>query len=100
MPLVVVGNYLAQASESQIQAQQCCCTDEGEEISIVASAHTVVQPDTVVIKSLHTVIAHSTIIASRRPPNVARLAVFHRHVHGCCLRSSQPYHDPVISWGS
>ena len=97
---MMVGNHMAQTGESQVKTQEGCRTNEGEEITIVASADAVVQPHTMVIQSFDTIVAHSTMIASRWSPDIAALAVFHRYIHGGCLRSSQAYHDPIISWGS
>lgn len=98
MLLVGVSQKLPEAAKGKEKSQERSGANKGEEVAVVSAAHTIVQPDTMVIKCLNAVVAHPAVIASRWSPNVACLTVFDRDVHSGGLRSSQSNHHPIISW--
>lgn len=71
-------------------------TDKGKKVPVVAAADTVVKPDTMVVQGLDAIIANTTVIAARRSPDVACLAVLHRHIHCSHFGGCQLDHDPII----
>lgn len=88
---------MRQTRANQKQGQESGRAHKSEEVAIVAPAHTVVQPDTVMVESFHAIIAHSAVVAARRPPDVASFAVFDRDIHRSHVGRSQLDHDPVGS---
>lgn len=87
---------MSQAGEGQQKPEHSTSSDKTKEISVVASAHAVVEPDTVMIQRLNTVVANSAVVTSRGSPDVTRFAVLDRYVHGGSLRSRKSNHDPII----
>jgi hypothetical protein len=83
MPPVVVIYNLAQGCKSQEESQNSRGTDEREEVAVVASSHAVVQPHAVVVERFHTIVANSAMVAPRRSPYIASLAILDRDIHGC-----------------
>lgn len=88
---------MAERTECEKQTKKRGCTDEGEKVAVIPSAHTVVDPYTVMVQSLDAVIADPAMIAPSRTPDIAGLAILDWHVHGCCRGGGQFDHDPVIS---
>jgi hypothetical protein len=94
--LRLVRNAVSKTCKGEINTKNRAGGDECEEVSIIAAAHAVVEPDTVMIQGLDTVIAYSTVIAPWWPPNVAGLAVLDWNIHGGSLRVRQSDHHPVV----
>ena len=88
---------MANAGERKKEAEYGASADKAKEVPVIPTADTVVQPNTVMVQSLDAVVAYSAVIASWWPPDIATFAVLDRNIHGCCLRSCQSDHDPVVS---
>ena len=94
--LISIRDNVAQTRKRKEKSQKCASTDKAEEESVVAPPYTIVDPDTVMIQRLYTVVADSAVVTAWRPPDVARLAVFDRYIHGSGLRRGQSDHHPII----
>ena len=77
-----ISEAMAETGEGQEEAKECCGADESDEISVVAPANTIVDPNAMVVLGFYTIIANSAMVTPGRSPDVAGLAVFCRHVHG------------------
>lgn len=82
MLLLCVEHDVSQAGTNQIKTDQCTPANKSEEITVVAAANTIVEPNTVMIKSLDTVVTDSAVVAARWSPNITGLAILDRHIHG------------------
>ena len=83
-----VSQTVAKATKGQECTQEGTPADKSEEEAIIASPYAIINPDTVMVYSLNAIIAHPTMVAPWRPPNVAGFTVLGRHVHSrICLAS-------------
>ena len=87
---VVIGGIfqaVTEATEYKVKPQQRACAYKAEEIAIVSSPDTIIDPHTVMIQALNAIVADPAMMASWRPPNVAGLTIFSRHVHSGVRRA-------------
>lgn len=87
---------MCETGSDQKQGENGTRAHKGKEVAIVAPAYAVVQPNTVVIKCFNTIVTDTTVIAARRPPDSAGLAVLDRYIHGSNIGRGQFDHDPVV----
>lgn len=68
--------------KAEVDTEDGTKADEGEEVSIVATTHAIIEPHAVMILCIHTAIADTAMVGSRWTPNVADGTVFDRNIHG------------------
>ena len=68
---------------------------KAEKIAIVPSPNAIVDPNAVMVLVLNAIIADSTVMAARRPPYVASLAVLGGYIHCSILSASGFDHGPL-----
>ena len=78
----LIPKAMPEAGESKEHPKEGAKTDKGKEIPVVAPPDAIIQPDTMMILSFDTIVANSAMMATRRPPYIAGLAVLGRDVHG------------------
>ena len=93
-----VSQAMSEAPEHEEEAKECACANKTEEIAVVATADTIVDPNAVMILSLDTVVADSAVMATGWPPYVARFAVFGWYVHSSIGGASRLDHGPLCQW--
>jgi len=96
---VHVDQNLSEACAEKIESDKRTRRDEGEEVTVVSSSYTVIDPDTVMILSLNAVVTYPAMVTTCRSPDIAGFAVLGWHFHCCCSRLSGFNHGPVICWG-
>lgn len=79
---------MAQAPKYKVQPQKSPGADEGEKVPVVSPSNAIVDPSTVVILGLNTIITDSTMVASRRAPDIASFTIFGRILEGDILSAS------------
>jgi hypothetical protein len=84
--LVLIDNDVRQTRTQDIESHERPRSDKCEEIAIIPTANTVIEPYTVVIVILDAVITNSTVVSSGWPPDIAGFAIFYRHLHGRICR--------------
>jgi hypothetical protein len=72
---------VCKAGSNEKHAQNSGRCNKGEEVAIVASSDTVVEPDAVMILRFYAVVADTTVVGARRAPNVAAFAVLGGYFH-------------------
>ena len=78
----LVHKDLGQRGRHKIQRANGRGSEEREEVSIIASADTVIYPDTVMVGRLNAIVAETAVVSTRRSPDVAGFAILCRHFHG------------------
>jgi len=95
-----VDKNLGQTGAQEEETKNGTGSNEGEEVTVVSSTNAVIKPDTMMVLCLDTVVTYSTMVASRRPPNIASLAVLGWHFHGGSRRLGGFDHGPVVCGGA
>jgi hypothetical protein len=96
---VHVDEDLGEICTQDEETQYCTEGKECEEISVVSASDAIVDPNTMVVLGLDTVVANSTVVTSRRTPDVASFAVFGWHFHSSGGRLCGLDHGPIVRWG-
>lgn len=96
---VHIDQNLSKACAEKVESDKRTRRDEGEEIAVVSSSHTVVDPNTMMILSLDAVVTYPAMVTTCRSPDIASFAVLGWHFHCCCGRLSGLDHGPVIGGG-
>ena len=78
---VLVDEDLGERRPGEVEPQERGAADKSKEIAVVATAHTVVEPDAVVVLGLDAVVAQAAVVSAGRPPDAACLAVLGGHLH-------------------
>lgn len=84
MALICIHNNLRQTRSKYIKSQKRTCRKEHEEIPVIATAYTVVDPDAMVVLRFDAVVADAAVVAPGWSPDIAGFAVLCGHFHGCC----------------
>lgn len=84
----------------QVDAEKGARGDKGEEVPVIAPPDAVVEPQAVVVLRVNAVVAHAAVMAARRSPDVARLAVLGRYFKGAVLCNGRKHDDPFRGWGA
>lgn len=79
--LIRVRDDVSDGECDQAESHDAAKTDKGEEISVVSSADTVVQPYTMMVLGFNAGVADSTVVGSWWTPDFASLTVLRRHFH-------------------
>ena len=79
---------MTQAAKDQVETKYCPRAYESKKVSIVSSPDAIVDPGAVVVLSLNAVVTDSAVMAPRRPPDVARFAIFGRVLERYVLPTS------------
>jgi hypothetical protein len=79
---VHINQDLRKTSGEKVKTQDRSSCYEGEEVTVVATTDTIVDPHTVMILRLDAVIADSTVVTSWWTPDIASLAILYGHLHG------------------
>lgn len=91
-----VDQDVSEAGTNEEQGENRTRAHECEKVAIVAAPNAIVEPDAMVVKGLYTVVANTAMVAARRSPDIAGLAIFHWYIHGSNIGSGQLNHDPII----
>lgn len=73
---------MTKAAKGEENAKKGSRRYECEEVAVISPPHAIVDPYTVMILRFDAIITRSTVMASRRPPDITRLAIFRGHIHG------------------
>ena len=79
-----------------VQGEDSSSTKVGEEEAVITSADAIIEPNTVMVMPIDTVVADTAMMGTRRSPNVAGSAVFHRYFHRGSARLSRLYQHPIV----
>jgi hypothetical protein len=79
--LRTIHKNMRQRRSRQKLGEKSAGRNKGKEITIVAATDAVVQPHAVVVQCFHTVVTPSTVVATRRSPDVTSLAILYRDIH-------------------
>jgi hypothetical protein len=74
---------LGQRRAKEQEAQKSERANKNKEVTVVATANAVVDPDTVMVLRLDTVVTDAAMMGARRAPDIAAFAVLCWNFHGC-----------------
>lgn len=86
--------HVYQTSDQEVHAKKCGGHDKCEKVAIVSSTNAVVEPYAVMILRLDTVVTDTTVMGSRRSPDIAALTELGWDFHGCVSAGCRNDHDP------
>lgn len=73
-------SHMTNAGSEKVDSKKGSRSYKEEEIAVVASADTIIQPDTVVILCFDTVVTYAAVVTSRWSPDVTALTVLGRNL--------------------
>lgn len=76
-----VDEELSETSGDGDEAEESRGTNVSEEVAVVASTDTIVEPDAMMILSFDAIITDTTMMTTRWTPDVAGFAIFGRYFH-------------------
>lgn len=93
----LISQAVSETGEREEDTEKGARAHEGEKIPVVSSSDAVVDPYTMVVLCFYAAITYSAMVTSRWPPNIARLTVLCRYVHGAIGSPSRLYRSPLCS---
>ncbi len=95
---VLVDEKLGERRPREVKTEERGAADKSKEIAVVATTHTVVEPDAVVVLGLDAVVAQAAVVGAGRPPDAACLAVLGGHLHRGGFRVGRLDKCPFRRW--
>jgi hypothetical protein len=89
---------MRQTSPEQKQTEQSRGANEHEEVPIITTSDAVIEPDTMMILGLDAIVANTTVMGTRRSPDVAAFAILGWNLHGGVVANSRHHHSPLCGW--